>query len=114
VPSLETRKLWSEQRKGHKQEDAHIQARVNQLRGKVRSDEQRHNSVLGAIRRWRPELKAEILKAVEHIPKFERAPYQRCIYTDLAKKFNADVGLISKIHNNIDLYKEALNEWIKK
>lgn len=113
-PSSDTRKLWSGQRSGKKQSPAHVEARAVQLRSKSRSDEQKHNYVLGSIRRWKPELKAEILKAVEHLPKFEKMPYQRCVYTDLAKKFNTSVGLISKIHNNIELYKEALREWIEK
>lgn len=113
-PSSETRKLWSDQRVGKSQSFEHVENRASHLRGKSRTDEQKHNYVLGSIRRWKPELKAEILMAVEHIPKFERIPYQRCIYTDLAKKFGTDVELISKIHNNIELYKEALHEWLEK
>jgi len=111
-PTEETKKLWSEQRTGKKQSESHIKSRASQLKGKTRSEEQKHNYVLGSIRRWRPELKAKILLEVEHLPKFERKPHERGIYTELGKKFGVGSDMISKIHNNIELYKEALREWI--
>jgi hypothetical protein len=108
VPSEETRKLWSEQRKGRKQTKEHIGSRTKQTTGKKRSVIQKHNYVLASIRRTRPELKAQIYIELEN------TEYRHGLYAELAKKFNCDCELISKIHKKSDLYKEALYEWIQK
>ena len=106
--SDETKKLWSSQRTGVKQSSEHIDSRAKQLKGKVRSVESKRKYVLASIRRTNPELKVAIIQELE------RSVYARGMYTEIAKKLNCHHELISRIHNEIELYKEALNEWIKK
>jgi len=106
--SDETKKLWSSQRTGVKQSSEHIDSRAKQLKGKVRSVESKRKYVLASIRRTNPELKVAIIQELE------RSVYSRGMYTEIAKKLNCHHELISRIHNEIELYKEALNEWIKK
>jgi hypothetical protein len=108
IPSAYTRKLWSTQRRGVRQKDEHVRARVEKTKGKTRTDEQKRKYVLASIRRTNPELKASIIHALE-----EEQP-KHGTFSRIAKKFNCDINLISRIHKDIDLYKEALNEWIKK
>lgn len=108
VPSANTRKLWSSQRKGASQTPEHIQSRVAKIKGKSRTVEQKRNYVLASIRRTNPEMKAAI------IMELESHPMRHGLLSDLAKKFNCSIDLISRIRKDIDLYKEALNEWIKK
>lgn len=108
IPSDKTRELWSSQRAGIKQNSDHVAKRVAKNTGQTRSDEQRKNLKLASIRRTNPELKVKIIKEVENLE------YSRGVYQKLAKKFGCFYGLISSIHNNIDLYKEALSDWIEK
>jgi len=108
IPSDDTRKLWSKQRKGIKQSENHVSARVAKTKGLTRSDTQRKNYILASIRRTNPELKANI------IHELESNLIQHGTLTTIAKKFNCSIDLISRIHKDINLYKEALNEWIKK
>lgn len=107
-PSDSTRKLWSSQRKGKNQSKEHIESRSKKLRGKKRNDSQKRNYVLASIRRTNPEIKVKILMEIENLP------FKYGLYTEMSKKFNVPVELISRIHNNIELYKESLSEWIKK
>lgn len=106
--SADTKKLWSSQRTGVKQTKEHIESRADQLRGKIRSTESKRKYVLASIRRTNPELKVKIIQELE------QKEYARGMYTELSKKLNCNHELISRIHNEIELYKEALNEWIKK
>lgn len=108
VPSEETRKLWSAQRKGRKQTKEHVESRIKLTTGKQRTTSQKYNYVLASIRRTNPELKAKIYLELETLN------YTHGVYAKLAKKYNCDCELISKIHKNSDLYKEALYEWIQK
>lgn len=108
VPSEQTRKLWSEQRKGVKQNSAHIAKRVSKTSGLRRNKQQKHNCLLASIRRTKPEIKAKIIEELEH------TKYYRGQYLTLAKKYGCNQDLITRIHNNIDIYKEALNGWLKK
>lgn len=108
IPSENTRKIWSSQRLGRVQTKDHIDSRAKQLRGKKRTSEQKHNYVLASIRRTNPETKAMIIKELDNIE------YKHGMYATLSKKFNVSEELISRIHNNLNLYKEALNEWLKK
>ena len=104
----DTKKLWSSQRRGVKQSANHIKNRVEQTRGKKRTDESKRKYVLASIRRTNPELKVNIINELES------TIYYRGLFRELSKKLSCDQELISRIHNNIELYKEALNEWIKK
>lgn len=106
--SDDTKKLWSSQRTGVKQSKEHIISRVTQLRGKVRSDQSKRKYILASIRRTNPELKVEIIRELEI------TEYTHGMYKELSKKLKCHHELISRIHNEIELYKEALNEWIKK
>jgi hypothetical protein len=108
VPSEETRKIWSAQRSGAKQTTAHIQKRVKKNSGQRRTGLQKRNCVLASIRKTNPELKVKIIKALE------AEAYSHGMYRVLAEKFNCHHELISRIHKDIVLYKEALNEWFKK
>jgi hypothetical protein len=108
VPSDKTRRLWSQQRTGAKQTLEHIQKRVNKNAGQRRSEDQKRNCLLASIRRTNPELKVQIIQALETIT------YEHGTYKKLAKKFNCHHELISRIHKDINLYKEALDGWIKK
>jgi hypothetical protein len=106
--SDETKKLWSSQRTGVKQSIEHINNRAIQLKGKVRSAESKRKYILASIRRTNPELKVEI------ILELEKSAYTHGMYSEIAKKLKCHHELISRIHNEIELYKEALNDWIKK
>lgn len=108
VPSEETRKIWSYQRSGVKQTTEHIQKRVKKNLGQQRSLEQKRNCLLASIRRTNPKLKVGIIKELE------KEPYTHGMYRQLAKKFNCHHELISRIHKDINLYREALNEWFEK
>jgi hypothetical protein len=108
VPSEGTRKTWSIQRRGIKQSDKHIESRVKQTTGKHRTDESKRKYLLASIRRTNPELKVKIIKAIES------TTYKHGFYKELAKKLNCHHELISRIHKDINLYKEALDEWIEK
>lgn len=108
VPSTETRKLWSRQRSGATQRPEHIQKRVSKNTGKFRTEEQKRNCLLASIRRTNPELKVKIIQELES------SEYEHGMYRRLAKKFDCHHELISRVHKDINLYKEALNEWIKK
>lgn len=108
VPSDKTRLLWSQQRTGAKQAPDHIQKRVNKNAGQRRSKDQKRNCLLASIRRTNPELKVQIIQTLETIT------YEHGTYKKLAKKFNCHHELISRIHKDINLYKEALDGWIKK
>jgi hypothetical protein len=108
VPSSTTRKIWSNQRSGVKQSTDHIAQRVSQTTGKTRNKDQRRNCTLARIRSTNPELKVAIIQALE------ATEYKHGMYRMLAKKFECDQELISRIHKDIELYKEALRDWIKK
>lgn len=108
VPSETTREIWSRQRSGVKQRPEHIQKRVRKNTGQRRSPQQKKNCVLASIRRTNPELKARIIQ------EFESYQYTHGMYRHLAEKFNCHPELVSRIYKNLELYKEALNEWIKK
>jgi hypothetical protein len=108
IPSDQTRKLWSKQREGIKQSTNHIAKRVAKIKGLKRNDQQKHNCLLASIRRSRPETKAMIIEELE------KTKYYRGLYVNLAKKYNCNQDLITRIHNNIDVYKEALDGWFKK
>jgi hypothetical protein len=108
LPSETTRKIWSEQRAGVKQTQEHIQKRVAKNLGKTRSPEQKRNCLLSSIRKTNPELKVSIIESLES------TPYYHGLYRRLAEKFNCHHELISRIHKDINLYKEALDGWIKK
>ena len=106
VPSEHTRQLWSSQRKGAVQNPAHIAKRVAKTKGLRRNEEQKHNCLLASIRRTNPDMKAKIVKELEE------TPYYRGLYIALAKKYGCDQDLITRISRKIDLYKEALSDWI--
>lgn len=106
IPSEETRALWSSQRKGKVQSKDHIEKRVSKTKGLTRNENQKRNCVLASIRRTNPELKALIVKELEGTTHYYG------MYRELGKKFNCDCELISRIHKNIELYKEALSEWL--
>lgn len=104
----ETKKIWSSQRKGVKQSAKHIKKRVEQITGKKRTDESKRKYILASIRRTNPELKVKIINELDN------TIYYHGLFKELSKKLSCDQELISRIHNDIKLYKEALNEWIKK
>lgn len=108
IPSESTRNIWSAQRTGVKQSPEHIAARVNKTRGKTRSESQKRNYVMASIRRTNPDIKANI------VTELEKTTIERGTFSALAKKFNCSIDLISRIHKDIELYKEALDGWIKK
>lgn len=108
IPSTSTKQLWSKQRTGVKQTAEHIQKRVQQITGKIRNSQQKRRCLLASIRRTEPELKVKIIHTLE------TTEYTHGMYRALAKKFNCHHELISRIHKDINLYKEALSEWIKK
>lgn len=103
-----TKQLWSSQRKGVIQAENHIEARRIQLVGKKRSVESKRKYTLASIRRTNIDLKVKIIEELEKVS------YTHGLYVTLSKKFDCDQELISRIHKDINLYKEALNEWIKK
>ena len=104
----DTKKIWSSQRKGVKQSAKHIKKRVDQNTGKKRTGESKRKYVLASIRRTNPELKVKIINELDN------TIYYHGLFKEISKKLRCDQELISRIHNNIELYKEALNEWIKK
>lgn len=108
IPAEKTREIWSNQRSGIKQTKEHIQKRVAKNTGKTRTEDQKRNILLASIKRTNPKLKAEIIRELE------QTPYEHGMYKALAKKFKCHHELISRIHNDIELYKEALDEWIEK
>lgn len=108
VPTEKTREVWSKQRSGVKQTIDHIQKRVAKNIGKTRNEDQRRKFLLASIRRTNPKLKVNIIQELE------RTTYTHGMYKALAKKFNCHHELISRIHKDINLYKEALDEWIEK
>jgi hypothetical protein len=108
VPSEDTRRLWSSQRKGAIQNPEHIAKRVAKTKGLRRSEGQKRNCLLASIRRTNPAMKAKIVKELEE------TPYYRGLYIKLAKKYGCDQDMITRISRRIDLYKEALSDWIEK
>lgn len=104
----ETKQHWSSIRKGTKQSTNHILKRVEKNKGKKRTEKTRRRCVLASIRRTNVELKVKI------IHELEETSYYHGMYVYLAKKFDCDQELISRIYNDIDTYKEALYDWIKK
>lgn len=108
IPSDETRSLWSKQRKGIKQSEEHILKRVSKNKGKKRSELQKRNCLLASIKKTNPQMKINIIEELEN------TPYYHGFYLHLAKKYGCTQDLITRITNNIEIYKEALNEWRKK
>lgn len=106
VPSDQTRLLWSSQRKGVVQTQEHIEKRVSKTKGKIRDEDQRRNCAMARIKRSDPEIKARIIKELEN------TVYYHGMYQYFAKKFNCEAGIISRMYHNMELYKEALNEWL--
>jgi hypothetical protein len=108
IHTEKTKQLWSAQRKGVIQAENHVEARRVQLVGKQRSVESKRKYTLASIRRTNVDLKVKIIEELEQVS------YTHGLYVTLSKKFGCDQELISRIHKDINLYKEALDEWIKK
>lgn len=106
VPTEHTRQLWSSQRKGTVQKPEHVAKRVEKTKGLRRNEQQKHNCLLASIRRTKPNMKADIIKDLE------ATQYYRGLYIELAKKYGCSQDLITRINKDIELYKEALSDWI--
>lgn len=108
-PSTQTRELWSDQRTGIKQKQSHIDKRTAQNTGKSRNETQKRNLTIGAIRRrGNKDLKMKIIEELETTEYYSDLPKM------LSKKYKCDSRIISRIHEKLEIYKEALNDWIEE
>jgi hypothetical protein len=105
IPSEETRKLWSEQRRNKKQSVEQIAARVSAITGRKNTKEQNLNCSKARIRS-NAELKKKIIE------KLDQNTYFHGMLKSISKELNCNYELVIRIYKNLEFYKAALNEQI--
>jgi len=105
IPSDKTRKIWSEQRRNKKQSKEHIAARVSAIKGRKNNTEQNINCSKSKIKH-NAELKLKI------ISELEKTDYYHGAFRKIARDLKCNHELVRKIYNNLNYYKEILNERI--
>lgn len=101
IPSEETRKLWSRQRKGIKHTSEHVEKRRKKLIGQNRSIEQKENIKRAKIL----QNKENKIKVLEQLQKHGK---KYGLFRKLSNEYGIDVNTITRMYNNLDYYEEVL------